>query len=93
MEVSTSLKYVILLFLFSPGMNLTLILLLIKNVASSFTLLFSFIAKLYNSLNLKACGVCVNSELFLLRLNIWFLILYLIESFEKITGSTALFFF
>ena len=74
-------------------MNFTLMLLLIKRVASSPILSFSFTARPYNSLNLKACGVWVNKELLLLRLNIWFFILYLIESFDLITGITALFFF
>ena len=88
-----SFKYVILLFLFSPDMNFILWLLFIKSVASSLTLLVSFIARLYNSLNLKACGVWVKNKLSLLRLNICFLILYFIESFGKTVGTTALFFF
>ena len=74
-------------------MNLILMLLFIKSVASSLILFFSFIARLYKSLNLKACGVWVNKELFLFKLNICFFILYFIESLDETTGTTALFLF
>ena len=62
------------------------------NVASSVTLLFSLIDKLYKFLNLKPCGVCVKKELLRFKLKSSFLTLYLIESFDFITGTTALFF-
>ena len=93
MEVLISLKNVILLFWFSPGINFILLFELINRADSSVILLFLLIAKLYISLNLKAWGVCVKKELSLFRLNIWFLILYLIESLGVTTGMTALFFF
>ena len=65
----------------------------IKSVASSVITFFCLIDKLYKSLNLKACGVWVKIELSRFKLNIWFLILYLIASFDLIAGITALCFF
>ena len=84
---------VILVFKFSPWMNFNFRLFSINNVASSVIIFFCFIDKLYKSLNLKACGVWVKMELSRFKLNIWFLILYLIESLDLIAGITALFFF
>ena len=81
-----------MLFEFSPWINFTLRFWFKKIVASSLTFDFSFIAMLNSSLNLKACGVCVNREFFLRKLKTWFLTLYFIESFEVTTGTTALFF-
>ena len=93
MGVFISSIYVILLSAFSPCINLILKSLFINNVASSVTLLFWSFAISYRFLNLNACGVCVNNKLFLLRLNIWFWVLYFIVSFELIIGTTALLFF
>ena len=84
---------VILIFAFSPGINLILISLFINNVASSVTLFFWSFAILYSSSNLNAWGVWVNNKLFLLRLKIRFWVLYFIVSFESTIGTTALLFF
>ena len=84
---------VILLFKFSPLINLTFKLFSINNVASSVILFFCLFERLYKSLNLNACGVCVKIKLFRFKLKSCFFILYLIESFEFIKGIAALFFF
>ena len=82
---------VILEFKFSPPINFIFKSFSINKVASSCILFFCFIDKLYKVLKSNACGVCVKKEFFLSKLNNYFLILYLIESFELTTGIVALF--
>ena len=90
--VSISSLNVILLFKFSPWINLIFRFFSINNVASSVILFFCLFERLYKYLNLNACGVCVKIELFRFKLKIWFFILYLIESLGFIEGITALLF-
>ena len=83
---------VILLFKFSPLINLTFKLFSINNDASSVILFFCLFERIYKSLNLKAWGVWVKIELFRFKLKSWFFILYLMESLEYKEGITALLF-
>ena len=62
-----------------------------NNVASSLILFLYFIERSYKSLYLKACGVWVKYAFSLIKLNIWFLNLYLIASLDWRNGITALF--
>ena len=83
---------VILLFKFSPLINLILKLFSINNVASSVILYFCLFERLYKSLNLNACGVWVKIALFRFKLKSWFFTLYLIESLEFASGGNTQFF-
>ena len=62
----------------------------INNDTSSVIIFLFNLESLYNDFKSKHCGVCVNNKLFLSKLYKLLLILYLIESFGLIIGTTAL---